>query len=209
MPRMRHALLFAVAFAVGCAPGDDGEEASASPETAAPDQAPTVVLETNRGRIVLQLDREKAPNTVTSFLRHVGAGFYDGVIFHRVRADFMIQAGVLTADRQRRTSASVPVSNEAANGLLNVRGAVAMARSTDPHSAKSQFFINLKDNPELDFREQSPEGWGYAVFGRVTEGMDVVEDIGAVRTERWRTHEAVPIEPIVIERAYVPDDEAN
>jgi cyclophilin family peptidyl-prolyl cis-trans isomerase len=151
----------------------------------------------------MQLDREKASESVANFLRHVNSGFYNGLVFHRVKPNFMIQAGVLTADMQRRVSTVFPVANEADNGLENVRGAVAMARTSDPHSATSEFFINLIDNPGLDFREQTPQGWGYAVFGRVVEGMDVVDAVAAIPTTRRGRYADLPVEPTVIDSAYV------
>lgn len=151
----------------------------------------------------MELDREKAPESVANFLRHVNSGFYDGLVFHRVKPNFMIQAGVLTADMQRRVSTVFPVANEADNGLENVRGAVAMARTPDPHSATSEFFINLIDNPDLDFREQTAQGWGYAVFGRVVEGMDVVDAVAAIATSRRGRYADLPVEATVIDSAYV------
>jgi peptidyl-prolyl cis-trans isomerase B (cyclophilin B) len=177
-------------------------------ETAADvDPRPTVVLETTRGRIVMELDREKAPVTVNNFLRHVRGGFYNGLIFHRVIADFMVQAGQLTTDLDSRRSTATPINNEANNGLSNQRGTVAMARPREPHGAVAQFFINLKHNPNLDFRDSTVEGWGYAVFGKVIEGMDVVDSIAAGQTRIWGRHRNLPTEPVVIERAYIRTEE--
>jgi cyclophilin family peptidyl-prolyl cis-trans isomerase len=137
-----------------------------------------VLLKTSAGEITIALDAEKAPKSVANFLAYVDAGFYDGTIFHRVIPDFMIQGGGLDPDMQKKPTRE-PVENEAANGLKNVRGSIAMARTNDPHSATAQFFINHKDNPNLD--HPSFDGWGYAVFGRVSEGMDVVDTIAAVK----------------------------
>jgi peptidyl-prolyl cis-trans isomerase B (cyclophilin B) len=166
--------------------------------TATNDSLPVVVLETSKGRIVMQLDRAKAPRTVENFLTHVNGHFYDGLIFHRVIQGFMIQAGAQLPDGNQRLSSAPPVPNEADNGLKNIRGAVALARTSDPNSGGTQFFINLVDNPRLDFRSKTMDGWGYAVFGHVTEGMDVVDSIGAVRTRP----DDVPVQPVVITSAY-------
>jgi peptidyl-prolyl cis-trans isomerase B (cyclophilin B) len=175
---------------------------------AAEDMTPTVVLETNMGEIVLELDREKAPNTVENFLVHVTGGFYEGLTFHRVRAEFMIQAGRLTADMQRRTSQVQPLQSESENGLKNFRGTLGMARSEhDPHSATSEFFINIVDNPHLDFFAKTAQGRGYTVFGRVVAGMDVVDSISAVPVVRRGQYEALPVEPVLIQRAYVAEEE--
>ena len=140
-----------------------------------------VTLHTSMGDISLELDAEKAPKTVANFLQYARDGFYDGTIFHRVINNFMIQGGGMTADMaQKQTRA--PVDNEANNGLKNKTGTVAMARTNDPHSATAQFFINVSDNGFLDHTAPTAQGWGYAVFGRVTAGMDVVEKIKAVAT---------------------------
>jgi cyclophilin family peptidyl-prolyl cis-trans isomerase len=151
----------------------------------------------------MELDRENARETVANFLLHVRSGFYNGLMFHRVRPGFMIQVGALTPDRRKRTSPTFPIANEADNGLLNLRGTVAMARTSDPHSATSEFFINLKDNPMLDYKAPTALEWGYAVFGRVTEGMDVVDAIATSPTERWSIYEAIPLDPIVVDSAFV------
>ena len=193
--------------------GDGGEEVERAEDTAPaglpPDignPTPRVVLDTNQGRIVLELDREAAPITVENFLFHVEAGFYDGLIFHRVRPDFMIQAGGFTPEMRRRQSPRPDIQNEADNGLKNVRGSVAMARTPEPHSASTQFFINVVDNAMLDYTAPTSQGWGYAVFGHVVEGLDIVDAIELVATEQRGPHEAWPLEPVIIERAYV---EAN
>ena len=161
-----------------------------------------IKLTTNLGAITLELDAAKAPKTVANFLAYVKAGHYDGTIFHRVIDGFMIQGGgFLPGMRQKPTNA--PIENEAANGLKNLRGTIAMARTQDPHSATAQFFINVADNDFLDFRAPTANGWGYCVFGRVVEGMDVVDKIKSVRTGSRGFHQDVPLEDIVIEKAEI------
>lgn len=155
-----------------------------------------VLMKTSEGEITIELNSEKAPKTVANFLAYVDAGYYDGTIFHRVIPDFMIQGGGFGADMQKKPT-NAPVENEAKNGLKNVRGSIAMARTRDPHSASAQFFINHKDNPNLDY--PSFDGWGYAVFGEVTDGMDVVDTIAAVRTGSVSGHQNVPKETVLIE----------
>jgi peptidyl-prolyl cis-trans isomerase B (cyclophilin B) len=161
---------------------------------------PTVALNTNHGPIVVELYADKAPKTVQNFLEYVGAGFYDGTLFHRVIPGFMIQGGGFDA-AQRQKPTRPPIANEADNGLANERGTVAMARTGDPHSATAQFFINLKDNSFLNHSGKTPQGWGYAVFGRVIEGMEAVDRIARVPTDRGRISEAVPLEQVVIDKA--------
>ena len=157
----------------------------------------TVTIETSLGTMKADLDEEKAPLTVANFLRYVDAGFYDGTIFHRVIPGFMIQGGGFTPDmRQKATQA--PVKNEAANGLRNDRGTLAMARTMVVDSATSQFFINHRDNDFLNFRAPNPSGFGYAVFGKLTEGLDVLDRIAAVPTGNAGPHQNVPREPVVI-----------
>ena len=161
---------------------------------------PTVALDTNHGTIVLELFADKAPKTVQNFLDYVAAGFYDGTLFHRVIPDFMIQGGGFdTQERQKPTRAQI--ANEADNGVTNQRGTVAMARTGDPHSATAQFFINLKDNGFLNHTGKNPQGWGYTVFGKVVEGMDVVDKVAKVKTSRGGISEAVPAEPVIIQKA--------
>lgn len=157
-----------------------------------------VVLQTSLGDITLELDAEKAPETVANFLRYVDAQFYDGTIFHRVIPHFMIQGGGFAAGLKPKAT-QPPVKNEAQNGLRNVRGAIAMARTNDPHSATSQFFINVTDNDFLDYPGQ--DGWGYCVFGKVTAGMDVVDAIRKVATKTVAPHENVPVQDVVIRTA--------
>ncbi|HYG64062.1 MAG TPA: peptidylprolyl isomerase [Thermoanaerobaculia bacterium] len=159
-----------------------------------------VTLDTSKGRIVLELDSEKAPQTVENFLRYVKAGHFDGTIFHRVIPGFMIQGGGFTESMsQKPTQASI--QNEADNGLKNGRGSIAMARTSDPHSASAQFFINLKDNDFLNHSGKNAQGWGYAVFGKVVEGMDIVDQIAQVKTGRRGMHDDVPMEAVVIQKA--------
>ena len=163
---------------------------------------PRVLLETNKGKIVLELYADKAPKTADNFLSYVNSGHYNGVIFHRVIKDFMIQGGGFdTSGSQKATKP--PVQNEADNGLKNETGTVAMARTGDPHSASAQFFINLKNNTFLNHTAKTREGWGYTVFGKVVEGMDVVNAIAQVKVSPGRLSEAVPAEQIVITKASV------
>lgn len=159
---------------------------------------PVVVIETTMGNITVELDAENAPNTAANFLTYVDEGYFNDTIFHRVIPNFMIQGGGLTADMKDKPSKHAPIQNEANNGLKNDRGTLAMARTSDPHSATSQFFINHKDNDFLNFRSESMQGWGYAVFGKVTEGMDVVDEIAAVKTGGKGGHQDVPLETITI-----------
>ncbi|MDQ1362164.1 MAG: peptidyl-prolyl cis-trans isomerase [Pseudomonadota bacterium] len=161
-------------------------------------------LETSHGNIVIELDAAKAPVTCENFVDYVKDGFYDLTIFHRVIPGFMIQGGGFMSDMmQKPTRANI--KNEANNGLGNKRGSIAMARTPDPHSASAQFFINLKDNTFLNHSSPTPQGWGYAVFGMVTEGMDVVDSIAAVRTGNRSGHADVPVEPVVINKASVAE----
>ena len=160
-----------------------------------------VKLHTNHGVITLELDAEKAPQTVANFLAYVEAGHYDNTIFHRVIGNFMIQGGGFEPGMKQKDTRA-PIKNEAGNGLSNTVGTIAMARTSDPHSATAQFFINVNDNLFLD-KEQSQDGWGYCVFGRVIEGMDVVNKIKGVATGRSGFHQDVPKEDVVIERAEV------
>jgi peptidyl-prolyl cis-trans isomerase B (cyclophilin B) len=163
---------------------------------------PRVALDTSKGRIVLELFADKAPLTVEQFLTTTRSGFYDGTVFHRVIKGFMIQGGGFSRElRQKPTD--VLVHNEADNGLLNDRGTIAMARKPDPHSASVQFFVNLVDNAFLNYRDKSPQGWGYAVFGKVVEGMDVVDAIAQAPTGQQGGMGDVPREAVVIEKATV------
>lgn len=165
--------------------------------------APTVEMQTSMGAIVIELDAEKAPLTVKNFLQYANDGFYNGTIFHRVIEGFMIQGGGFTKDMgEKPTGAQIP--NEARNGLKNQRGTIAMARRAEPHSATAQFFINHKDNDALDY--PSRDGWGYAVFGKVTQGLDVVDKIAKVRTGNRGMFQDVPVEPVVIQSVKVIPD---
>ena len=158
---------------------------------------PVVLLETTSGDILVELYPDKAPETVANFLKYVDDGFYNNTIFHRVIPGFMIQGGGLTARMQQKDT-SAPIKNEADNGLKNDRGTIAMARTMDPHSATAQFFINLVDNDFLNFQAPSGNGWGYCVFGRVTEGMDVVDKIAKVKTTTVGMYQDVPSDLVVI-----------
>ena len=157
---------------------------------------PKVLLKTSAGDITIALNQDKAPLTVENFLAYVDAGFYNGTVFHRVIPNFMIQGGGLTADMTKKSTRD-PIQNEAKNGLKNVRGSIAMARTNAPHSATAQFFINHRDNGNLDY--PSFDGWGYAVFGNVTDGMVVVDAIAATKTGTQAGRRDVPLETITIE----------
>lgn len=159
---------------------------------------PMVNISTSLGDLTIELYPDQAPETVENFLRYTGDGFYDGTIFHRVIPGFVLQGGGFTADMERKPTRD-PIQNEADNGLENLRGTLSMARLPDPHSATSQFFVNLADNPHLD--HQGGGQWGYAVFGKVVEGMDVIDEIAGVETTTRSGHSDVPAEPVVIEEA--------
>lgn len=159
--------------------------------------SPRVQIDTSMGIIVLELSPHRAPQTVENFLQYTNDGFYDDTIFHRVIRNFMIQGGGLTDTMERKT-VRPPIDNEADNGLKNRKGSIAMARTGDPHSATAQFFINTKDNPNLDHQQKTAQGWGYCVFGRVVKGMDVVSAIEAVKTGTRNGYRDVPLKPIVI-----------
>ena len=154
-------------------------------------------IQTSLGVITLELDAEHAPATTANFEQYVRDGFYAGTVFHRVIPNFMVHGGGMLADMSQK-STRAPIRNEAKNGLKNARGSIAMARTSDPHSATAQFFINVKDNGFLDHPGQ--DGWGYCVFGKVIEGMDVVDAIVAVPTANKRGHQNVPVEPVLIEK---------
>ena len=158
---------------------------------------PVVLLETTSGDILIELYPDKAPKTVENFLQYVDSGFYKNTIFHRVIPGFMIQGGGYTI-RMDEKETQAPIENEANNGVSNERGTIAMARTMDPHSATAQFFINLVDNEFLDFKSESLQGWGYCAFGKVTEGMDVVDKIAKVKTKAVGVHEAVPTDMVLI-----------
>ena len=164
-----------------------------------------VKLHTNFGPITLELDSTAAPETVANFLQYVKDAHYDGTIFHRVIDGFMIQGGGFTPDMDQKPTRA-PINNEAQNGLKNVAYSIAMARTPDPHSASSQFFINVADNAFLDFRAENAQGYGYCVFGKVVEGQDVIDRIRKVRTGMRAGHQDVPVENVIIERAEVLED---
>ena len=158
---------------------------------------PLVLMETAMGEVVIELFEDKAPETVKNFLSYVDAEHYDGTIFHRVIAGFMIQGGGMTGMMKEKPTGA-PVKNEADNGLKNERGTVAMARTMDPHSATAQFFVNVVDNEFLNHRAPTDEGWGYCVFGKVAEGMEVVDKIRKVRTKSVGMHDDVPADAVYI-----------
>jgi peptidyl-prolyl cis-trans isomerase A (cyclophilin A) len=196
------ALLLGIALLAG--PVGCGKDTGAPSEQAAKPSGPVVVITTAMGAITVQLDPRKAPVTTKNFLEYVNAGFYDGTTFHRVIPTFMIQGGGFTKDLTEKPTRA-PIKNEATNGLSNRRGTIAMARTGDPNSATSQFFINVKDNPSLDYGVRD---LGYAVFGEVIEGMDVVDKIRFVPTHDLErpgmpAMEAVPVEPVIIESVKV------
>jgi len=193
--------VFAVAIVVLVVGCDRQEERTVIEESKQMDTGQKQVkLETSMGDIVIELNEEESPITVKNFLRYVEEGFYDGTIFHRVIADFMVQGGGFTADmREKQTHR--PIVNEASNGLKNDRGTIAMARTANPDSATSQFFINHKNNDFLNYSGQSKPG--YTVFGKVVEGIDVVDAIAAVKTTRKGRYSDVPVEPVVIKSAKV------
>ncbi len=161
-----------------------------------------ITLKTNHGDIVIELDEEKAPLSSENFKQYVRDGFYDGVIFHRIIPNFMIQGGGFMPDMMQKATRET-IENEAKNGLSNKKYTLAMARTMDPHSASAQFFINTKDNSFLDYPGQ--DGWGYAVFGKVVEGTEVVDEIEKVATGNTAGHSDVPVEPVVIEKAEVSE----
>lgn len=157
-----------------------------------------VLIETTMGNITIELDMQNAPNTSSNFLAYVDDGYFVDTTFHRVIPNFMVQGGGITADMRDKPSKRAPIQNEANNGLKNDRGTLAMARTGDPHSATSQFFINHADNAFLNFSSETMQGWGYAVFGKVVDGMDVVDEIAKVKTGSKGGHQDVPVETITI-----------
>ena len=188
---MKKSLVAALAVLAAVVPGNAEETAKGNPK---------VVLDTSKGEIVIELFADRAPETVQNFLAYVDAEFYDGTIFHRVIPNFMIQGGGFTADMNQKTT-NAPIENEADNGLKNERGTIAMARTSDPHSATGQFFINSVDNDFLNHKSKTTQGWGYAVFGKVVEGMAVVDAISAVKTKTRGMYQDVPAEAVVINSA--------
>jgi len=179
------------------------QQAEPTPSNPFEKELPVVVIHTSQGNIKVELYEDQAPVTVKNFLDYAQKGYYDGTIFHRVIPGFMVQGGGFDAELAPRPT-EAPIKNEADNGLSNGRGTLAMARTNEPDSATAQFFINVVDNPALDHRgKQSGRTWGYAVFGRVIEGMDVVDKIRFVQTEARGPHQDVPVEPVFIERVEV------
>ena len=162
----------------------------------------TVIIETTKGNITLELDSAKAPQTVANFVKYAESGHYDGTIFHRVIPGFMIQGGGFDVDMKQK-STNPPIAIEADNGLKNLNGTVAMARTNDPNSATSQFFINVKDNGFLDHTSPTPRGWGYAVFGKVTDGMDTVSSIEQVKTTTSNGQQDVPVTEVLINKVTI------
>jgi peptidyl-prolyl cis-trans isomerase B (cyclophilin B) len=203
IPSVRHLALIACATLAFLAGGAAWAATPPSPQgKPVMDSNPRVDLHTNMGDIVIELNAEKAPKTVENFLTYVKEGFYDGTIFHRVINNFMIQGGGFEVGmKQKQTHA--PIGNEADNGLKNDKYTVAMARTSDPHSATAQFFINVANNEFLNFTAPTPNGWGYAVFGKVVEGTDVVDKIKQVKTGTKGFHQDVPLEDVIIEKATV------
>lgn len=163
-----------------------------------------ITLHTNYGDIAIELDSENTPKTAANFLKHAQSGYYDDTIFHRVIDGFMVQGGGMTADMQEKVK-QTPIENEADKGAVNKRGSVAMARTSDPHSASTQFFINVNDNNFLNFKDKSVNGWGYCVFGQVVQGMDVVDKIKKTPTGSRSGHQDVPLENVIIEKVTVSD----
>jgi cyclophilin family peptidyl-prolyl cis-trans isomerase len=195
LPARFASVLVVVALLAACSKSGSDSASGTSAAT------PAVILKTSVGEIEIELYADKAPESVKNFLSYVDEGFYDGTIFHRVIKDFMIQGGGYDGGRQKKPTRS-PIKNEGNNGLKNEIGTVAMARTSVPDSATSQFFINVENNAFLDYREATPEGWGYAVFGRVTRGMDVVEKIENAETDdAGGAFRNLPRSPVVIESA--------
>lgn len=191
---------FVTLFLVCCAFMTGACFALTEGKTAMTAKHPVVLLETSAGNIKIELYEDKAPETVKNFLQYVKDGHYDNTIFHRVINGFMIQGGGFTADMAQKPT-KAPIVNEAENGLKNSKGTIAMARTGDVNSATAQFFINVSDNTFLDFRAKNPRDYGYCVFGKVTEGMDIVDKIKAVKTGSKGGHSDVPVEAIVIKKA--------
>jgi peptidylprolyl isomerase/peptidyl-prolyl cis-trans isomerase B (cyclophilin B) len=194
------AFIFAMMLGVvGCGASEPGVQTVSTAPAAGQPANPRVLIETGKGNITLELFARNAPVSVENFLGYVKAGSYDGLVFHRVIPGFMIQGGGMLPDMSEKPKGT-PIKNEANNGLKNLRGTLAMARTGEPHSATSQFFINVADNYALNHRGESFEGWGYAVFGKVTGGMDVVDAIAAVPRGNRGMHQDVPREPVVMKR---------
>ncbi|HSK76571.1 MAG TPA: peptidylprolyl isomerase [Thermoanaerobaculia bacterium] len=205
--RPKTALLVCLSVLLGVTTAAAQTRTASSQKAPAPQKAPVptpthprVALETSKGNIVVELYQDKAPKTVKNFLDYVKAGFFNGTIFHRVIPGFMVQGGGFTPDMTEKPTRP-SIQNEADNGLGNQRGTLAMARTPDPHSAGAQFFINLKDNSPLNHTAKTASGWGYAVFGRVVEGMEVVDAIAQVPTTSKGPYDDVPAQPVIIKQA--------
>ncbi|MDR1777268.1 MAG: peptidyl-prolyl cis-trans isomerase [Desulfovibrio sp.] len=200
---VRGLLLCALLFFLSASSLPAAQNDAAAPPRAT--QAPVVKLATNKGDILVRLDERKAPISTANFIQYVKSGHYDGVIFHRVIKGFMIQGGGFTPEMKQKPT-RVAIRNEANNGLKNVKYTIAMARTNDPHSATSQFFINTRDNAFLDFKSSTPQGWGYAVFGKVIKGQDVVDKIEAAATGKRGLFDDVPVSPVVINKAILTSE---
>ncbi len=198
---MKHFAGLVMAIIVGLAPATGFTQDNPANKGA---NMVTVTMETSKGVITLELDADKAPESVANFVAYAKAGHYDGTIFHRVIPNFMIQGGGFDTDMQQKPT-NPPVKNEANNGLKNDKGTIAMARTNIPDSATSQFFINMKDNDFLNHTAPTPQGWGYTVFGRVTGGMDVAESIEKVQTANKDGHQDVPVDDVIIEKVTVQE----
>ena len=195
------ALLLGTTLATtGCGAKEPGKQTVSTEPAAGQPANPKVLIETSKGNITIELFAGKAPASVENFLSHVKTGFYDGTVFHRVIPGFMIQGGGMLPDMTEK-SRGAPIRNEANNGLKNLRGTLAMARTNDPNSAAAQFFINVEDNDFLDYTSATAQGYGYCVFGMVTNGREVVDSIRKVRTGMRAGHQDVPAENVVIEKA--------
>ena len=186
----------------GCGASEPGKQSVSTAPAAGQSPNPRVQIETSMGKIVVELFPAQAPQSVGNFLNYAQSGFYDGLIFHRVIPGFMIQGGGMTPGMAEKPN-NAPIRNEADNGLKNLRGTLAMARTMAPHSASSQFFINVADNSFLNHSAPTVQGWGYAVFGEVVEGMDVVEKIKGVATTMKSGHQDVPVDDVIIEKAEI------
>lgn len=196
-------IVLGAAFATsGCGAKEPGKQTVSTQPAPGQPANPKVLVETSKGNITIELFVGNAPVSTSNFLKYVKTGFYNGTIFHRVIPGFMIQGGGLLPDMAEKARGE-PIQNEANNGLKNLRGTLAMARTGEPHSATSQFFINVSDNYALNHRGESVEGWGYAVFGQVVSGMEVVDAIVAVQRGSVGPHDDVPLEPVVLTRVSV------
>jgi len=204
MKRFIRSLLFLMSLVMftGCNSDSGTEETKQQPSGGSTMSNPTIKFETSLGDFTAELYADKAPKSVENFLSYVNAGFYDGTIYHRVIAGFMIQGGGMNPDMSEKSN-KAPIENEADNGLKNDEYTLAMARTNDPHSATSQFFINAKNNDFLNHSTKTAQGWGYAVFGKVTEGMDIVKKIEAVKTGNHGQHGDVPLEAVVMNKVTV------